>query len=90
MEQDTNQTIYDAAQNCSKLFERKLKTTVKASADFVFAEELNGRFHIWAAYVGVFATPKASLDARLASYEDIKDMVFELLDMVQRNLQWGT
>ncbi|KAE8441484.1 hypothetical protein EG329_004908 [Mollisiaceae sp. DMI_Dod_QoI] len=88
MEQDTNQTIYDAAQNCSKLFERKLKTTVKASADFVFAEELNGRFHIWAAYVGVFATPKASLDARLASYEDIKDMVFELLDMVQRNLQW--
>ncbi|RSM04459.1 hypothetical protein CEP52_006828 [Fusarium oligoseptatum] len=50
------------------------------------AEELRGRFNLWAAYAGAFAAPKASLDARLVAHSDIKDMVLELLVMVQRNI----
>ncbi len=81
--------IYDAAQLCSAQFEHHLQTADSASEDYLAVEELRGRFSQWAAYVGVFAVPRASLDARLAPHEDIRDMVLELLFMIQDNLDWG-
>jgi len=88
MDQDTP-TIYDTARICSKLFEQNLETLDNGSAKFLLAEELHGRFNLWAAYIGAFAAPRASLDARLISHEDVKGMVLELLEMVQENLEWG-
>jgi hypothetical protein len=56
---------------------------------FLPAEELRGRFHLWATYLGVYAVPRASVDARLDCDKETKNMLLELLEMVQRNLQWG-
>ncbi|KAF9886797.1 hypothetical protein FE257_011044 [Aspergillus nanangensis] len=85
---EASSPIYNSARLCSKFFEQRLTRAEIPAGDSLLLEELRGRFNLWAKYVGVFATPRASLDARLASYSEIKDMVVELLDMVQRNLQW--
>ena len=90
MDQNADPTIYDAARLCSKYFGLILDKSEHGSKRHVVAEELRGRFHLWAAYVGAFAAPKASLDARLNVHTDIKGMVLELLDMLQVNLHWGT
>lgn len=90
MTYESSETIYDAAQLCSEEFERQLGALNGAAGDnYRELNELWGKFNAWAAYVGAFAVPRASLDARLAPHETIKDMVLELLDMVQGNLEWG-
>ncbi|RKK64383.1 hypothetical protein BFJ69_g16749 [Fusarium oxysporum] len=89
MKQDESPTIYNMARLCSELFERILESTDSGSPLFLPAEELRGRFHLWAAYLGVYAVPRASVDARLDDDKKTKNMLLELLAMVQRNLQWG-
>lgn len=66
-----------------------MTSTGDGSPLFLLAEELRGRFSLWAAYLGVYTAPRASLDARLDGHKKIRDMVLELVEMVQRNLQWG-
>ncbi|UKZ96464.1 uncharacterized protein TrAFT101_011253 [Trichoderma asperellum] len=80
-------TIYDAAMDCSGLFQQWLESLEPTSSDHEVAEDLRGRFNLWSAYVGAFASPKASFDARLVVHQDIKDMVLELLNMVKQNLK---
>ncbi|KAL5358300.1 hypothetical protein BJX96DRAFT_163655 [Aspergillus floccosus] len=80
--------IYTSARSCSNLLDHILERAKNESESPLLIEELRGRFNLWARYVSVFAAPRASLDARLDPYPDIKDMVIELLDMVHRNLQW--
>ncbi|KAM5346199.1 hypothetical protein ACJ41O_009204 [Fusarium nematophilum] len=58
------------------------------SPEYLLAEELRGRFSLWSAYIGVYAAPRASLDARLDSHQNLRDMVLELVEMVERSLQW--
>ncbi|KAE8447646.1 hypothetical protein EG329_010617 [Mollisiaceae sp. DMI_Dod_QoI] len=82
------QSIYDASLVCSTLFERYLDSSATPLNDD-FAVELRGRFNLWAAYVGAFATPKASLDARLLAHRDIRDMIMELLVMIQANMSYA-
>ncbi|KAI1317244.1 hypothetical protein F5Y16DRAFT_392874 [Xylariaceae sp. FL0255] len=84
----SSQPIYDAAQLCTKHFQHHLETIDGAGNDYIVIEELWGRFNQWAAYVGAFAVPRASLDARLAPHGDIREMVLELLYMIQDNLIW--
>ncbi|RYP46072.1 hypothetical protein DL768_007664 [Monosporascus sp. mg162] len=86
---ESSQPIYDAAQLCSKHFEHHIETTDRAGDDYLAIEELWGRFNQWAAYVGAFAVPRASLDARLVRHGEIRDRVLELLYMIQDNLIWG-
>lgn len=87
---ESSETIYDAAQLCSKEFERQLGAANDAAGvNYRELNELWGRFNDWAAYAGAFAVPRASLDAQLAPQEKTKNMVLELLDMVQGNLEWG-
>ena len=89
MAHESSQPIYAAARLCSKRFENHLQTTDGTKEDYLAIEELRGRFNQWTAYVGAFALPRASLDARLSSNEEIRDMVLELLSMIQANLEWG-
>lgn len=86
---EDKETICNAAMDCSDLFQQWLESLEPASPEHEFAEELRGRFNLWAAYVGAFAAPKASLDARLVGHQDFKDMVIELLNMVKQNLKHG-
>jgi hypothetical protein len=89
MRQDECPTIYNTARLCSELFIRIVESTGSGSPLFLPAEELRGRFHLWAAYLGVYAVPRVSFDSRLNDDKKTKCMVLELLEMVQRNLQWG-
>ncbi|KAK4443845.1 hypothetical protein QBC34DRAFT_198771 [Podospora aff. communis PSN243] len=84
----STQPIYDAAIVCSKHFERQLETIDSTGDDYIAIEELWGRFNQWAAYIGAFAVPRASLDARLVRHSEIRDMVLELLFTIQENLLW--
>lgn len=86
---DLDQSIYSAAVTCLDVFDLYLKSPGIIEPRRDIAEELRGRFNLWAAYVGAFASPKASLDARLADHSDIRDMIFELLVMVERNITHG-
>lgn len=84
---ESSQPIYDTAQLCSKDFKRQLGAAGDGAAGDKYLEikELWGRFNEWAVDVGVFAEPRASLDARLAPYVKTRDMILELLDMVQKS-----
>jgi len=88
---ESSQPIFDAACLCSKHFEQHLEITDGALAgdSYLAIEELWGRFNQWASYIGAFAVPRASLDARLVPHREIRDMVLELLYTIQDNLIWG-
>lgn len=86
---ESSEPIYDAARLCSKYFEHSLETVSLAEDTHLEIEELWVKFNQWAAYAGAFATPKSSLDTRLEPYDDIRDMVLELLYMIQANLAIG-
>ncbi|KAI1478325.1 hypothetical protein F4774DRAFT_385510 [Daldinia eschscholtzii] len=83
-------TIYDAAKRCEKGFEDRFKAIEGKEDEYPMVEELWGGFNQWAAYVGAFALEKASLDARLFSHDDYREMVLELLFIIQENLQWAS
>ncbi len=90
LQNDQDESIYSAAIACSKLFNNLcLKSLETNELRCDVAEELCGRFNLWAAYVGALASPKASLDARLVDHSDVKDMILELLAMVKRNILHG-
>ncbi|TVY15688.1 hypothetical protein LARI1_G007666 [Lachnellula arida] len=44
------------------------------------------RFDIWSANIGVFSADRSSLDYRVMYYQDIRDMLLQLLGMLHRNL----
>ncbi|KAL7624378.1 hypothetical protein AAE478_005942 [Parahypoxylon ruwenzoriense] len=49
-------------------------------------EDYQRRFKSWAAYLGVFAERRASLDRGLRNREDVRDIVVLLLTMLRRNV----
>lgn len=83
---DQEQDIYTTASACLDIFDVYLQSPRTTETSRNVTTDLLGRFNLWAAYVGAFAPPKASLDARLASHDDVKGMVIELLVMIQRNI----
>ena len=87
--QTSPEPIYDASRQCSTLLNEYMIDEAISSELYTTIQELRGRFEAWAAYTGAFALPRASLDARLAPHDDIKNMVLDLLTMLERNLQWG-
>lgn len=87
---ESSRPIYDAAQRCSKRFEEYLWPADGTKGDhFLEMQELRGQFNEWAAYLGTFARPRASLDARLAPHPEIRNRILELLSMMQDNFNWG-
>ncbi|KAK1237857.1 hypothetical protein MKX08_002436 [Trichoderma sp. CBMAI-0020] len=85
---ESSESIYDAAQLCSKHFECQLWVAYcTMGGNYTEIRELRGRFNEWAAGVGAFAEPRVSLDARLSPHARIKDMVLEQLAMLRNNLR---
>ena len=80
--------LYDHADGCCRLFDSYLSHPHAGSFDAV--ETQKARFNIWAANLGAFTYQNASLDHRLRDNPEIRDMVHQLLDVLQRNLQYGT
>lgn len=91
MEQEFgDQSICNAAIDCSDLFDRIIESSEAVSTRYDLAKELRGKFSIWAYHIGALNDSKVSLDARLIGHDDIKGMFLELLVMIQKNLQEGS
>ncbi|KAH7218857.1 hypothetical protein DER44DRAFT_739024 [Fusarium oxysporum] len=94
--------IYDVANACFDVLER-LVSAVDAdsspeqallTSDSASADEspydirgLRNSFAFWIDYTGALASAGASLDDRLHGHDEIKEMVVELLEMIERNLR---
>ncbi len=87
--EESSGPIYDSVSFCQGLFQYHLTEVNNHPGKYLAVEGLYGQFNQWIAYVGALAVPKASLDARLASHQNLKDMVLELLSMICANLKWG-
>lgn len=89
-EQD-RRLIHDLADKCDVQFENLLMLLSRTNnTDQRAFLEQQYRFEQWTRYLGVFADPQASLDSRLDSAPDIRDLVLELLVVLERNIQHGT
>lgn len=99
--QQTAVTIYDVTDSCFDVFERLVSAADgDASLNQAFLvldsqspdespRDMRGfrnNFAFWIDYTGALAPTRASLDARLHGHDEIKEMVMELLEMIQRNL----
>src|SRR5271156_1272682 len=94
--------IYDVTDACFDVLER-LVSAVDADfspeqallvSDSASSDEsprdirgLRNSFAFWIDYTGALAPVGASLDDRLHDHDEIKEMVVELLEMVERNLR---
>lgn len=93
----STEPIYEAAVACLTIFDEYLrrsqapKQPSKGDEEQPCAEveELRARFKQWAAYIGAFASARASLDARLALQATTREMVLELLVLIRLNMRWG-
>ncbi|KAF4984122.1 hypothetical protein FZEAL_615 [Fusarium zealandicum] len=84
----TPEPIYESARTCLALFDEYINDEDLSDQAFAFVEEVRGQFKTWAAYIGAFAAPRASLDARLSTHDEIRDMVLDLLKMLEDNMNW--
>ncbi|KAI0537277.1 hypothetical protein GGR58DRAFT_472437 [Xylaria digitata] len=86
--------LYDLTDKCYDAFERLVEAD--SSSELRDDESpgaaprdllgLKNSFAFWVDYVGALAPVSASLDDRLAGSVEIKEMIIELLEMVERNI----
>ncbi|RMJ18660.1 hypothetical protein CDV36_001592 [Fusarium kuroshium] len=88
-DQSSSEPIYHASRACLALFDEYMTDMSLSEQSLALVGELRGEFKTWAAYIGAFAVPRASLDARLVSHSDIRDMVLDLLMVLEQNLKWA-
>ncbi|KAI1740735.1 hypothetical protein F4680DRAFT_85128 [Xylaria scruposa] len=87
-------TLHDLTDRCYDAFERLVEAGAfsELNEDEVSATKprdllgLKNSFAFWVDYTGSLAPVGASLDDRLVDYIEIKEMIFELLEMVERNV----
>ncbi|RSL42018.1 hypothetical protein CEP53_012425 [Fusarium sp. AF-6] len=88
-DQSSSEPIYHASRACLALFDEYMTDMSLSEQSLALVGQLRGEFKTWAAYIGAFAVPRASLDARLVSHSDIRDMVLDLLMVLEQNLKWA-
>jgi hypothetical protein len=88
-EEPIMRSIRDHAGKCEDLYENLLLVMSRTSDEhYQIVQEQQQRFERWAGYLGVFAVPQASLDSRLESDPDIRDLVAQLLEILEKNIQY--
>jgi hypothetical protein len=81
--------IYSSAKKCSDAFDdlsASLRNSTSADNDPELEVMINvqkERFMNWATYLGVFAPPNASLDARLRNTSSVVDLILDHLSASQ-------
>lgn len=86
MENVRTATIAGRARACAIRLNEVVSQSHQAMPAF---EDQLARFNIWAANIGVFAEGHASLDYRVRNSNKVKAMVMQLLQTLQRKLQFG-
>lgn len=74
---------------CQDLFQKCTGQQRLSSADRSRAELQRQRFHVWASYLGVFASDNTALDKRLEYSDEVRVIVVQLLELMERNLRFG-
>jgi hypothetical protein len=85
---EDDKPISTKANECETKFSDAVQL-MKIAGEMKYAailEKLQARFDDWKAYLGVFASGKASLDNRLAGHPRYRDLVLLALDMLNMNL----
>lgn len=88
---DDDEVLYSLASECETLFTELDKTMMNGSPPTLhkLCTEFQQRFAIWAAQLGVFASPSQCLDTRLRKSPDLQDLTARHLDLLRRCLrQW--
>lgn len=86
---DNEDVLYRLACKCEDVFDQLQEALSKAKPKAMNIElfaELQQRFSIWAAYLGVFAQESQCLDTRLRNFPDLQDLVARLLDILRCSL----
>jgi hypothetical protein len=86
MENTSTATIAGRAQACTIRFNEVVIQANQTTSEF---EDQLARFNIWAANIGVFAEAHASLDYRVRNNPKVKDMMMQMLQGLQKKLQFG-
>jgi hypothetical protein len=86
MENASTTTIAGRAWACAIRFNAVVSQASQTTPAF---EDQLARFNIWAANLGVFAEAHASLDYRVRNSTKVKAMMMQLLQALQRKLQFG-
>jgi len=82
--------IYDLAEQCARLFkDAKAILSGRPGNQFLVVLEYEQRFQQWAADFGVFAEPRVPIDARLGRRRGLRQVILELLQMLEVNLGRG-
>lgn len=82
--------ISDSGHYCQALFLECAEQPQRLQDIRNRAELLRQRFHIWASNIGVFtSSSNATLDKRLEYSDEVKDLVIQLLSLMERNLKFG-
>ena len=85
--EDEDDTIYNLAGECEKLFQQEsLELESRGAEALRLFDEYQQRFTAWTAYLGVFAKRSICLDRRLRHHPDLQDLVVRLLDILKTNL----
>lgn len=81
--------IYLSAQHCEELFQRVLDALAKDDAQrkhYRLLRDFHQRYGLWVRSIGVFADQNVSLDRRLESFPTLRNLVLQLLKLVEKNL----
>lgn len=76
--------VLDVTRQCIALFGRVRSDRTLDAQTKADVENQVGRFKIWAGTIGVFASGRASTDARLRNDEDVKELMIDLLLRLRR------
>ncbi|KAK2608929.1 hypothetical protein QQS21_002505 [Conoideocrella luteorostrata] len=82
-------TVFHLARTCQDLFFKFYAKPRHITSNICERAEIqHERFHLWASYLGVFASYNASLDKRLEHSDGIQDLVVQLLHLLHLNLEF--
>lgn len=87
---DDDKRIYNSALDCGTLFENLLTQFAQNNGQhYATLRDHHLRFEHWQEFVGALATEQASLDHRLKPYTEVRDLVLQMLQMLDSNLRHG-
>ena len=85
-------TILDRARKCMILFETLHAAINEKNVTADLASSVDdqiGRFNIWSGNIGLYASASASLDYRVQDIPQIKNLIIQQLDGLEKDISRG-
>ena len=96
MAHEDPRSLFHLARECDKLFTSYISNVessdpIESDSEYKrpmsrLMKDYQARFNAWSSYMGVLAEERVSLDRRLDNAPDIRNSVFKLLEVLNRNL----